>query len=153
MCLLTTNSRAFYRKLCVRVSVCVCVRVKSVQIWAHDCSGPTVCVCNCVLAFCMCQCVHVVSLWKAQRCHRNTEKSTLARRDLGKERVLSPPLGDSYSLAFILLQDSHSSCLTHALESFRLSLFIFFQSIFISISLAALHLLTIFPITSQKNKQ
>lgn len=65
------------------------------DICSKLCTWPFRCYSICVqlhthlLYVQVCECVHVVSLWKTQRCHGNTGQSTLGRRDLGKERVLS----------------------------------------------------------------
>lgn len=85
--------------------------------------------------------VHVVSLSKAQRCHGNIgQKNKKNTRDLGKERVHSRPLGDSYSLAPFLFHDFPSFHVTHILKSFCVSFFIFSQPPFINISRAFFYL-------------
>lgn len=89
------------------------------------------CECLCMWSACQRPSVAMVTLGKRTR---------RTRRDLGKERVHSRPLGDSYSLAPFLFHDFPSFHVTHILKSFCVSFFIFSQPPFINISRAFFYL-------------
>lgn len=82
----------------------------------------------------------MVSLWKARRCHGNSGQSIL-QEEAGEQ--LAPPLGDSYALARILLQDFHSSRFTRVPPatpppSFRIRPFYLYPSLY-SLEFLELH--------------
>lgn len=121
--------------------VCAC---STPRTWPSRCYSICVKLHTHLLYVQVCERVHVVSLWKTQRCHGNTGQSVLGRRETWERRgcslhhlgILTLWLRFSYRIFTHLT--SHMS-----LESFCVSLFIFSRSLFISVSRASLHLLTL----------